>query len=168
MQTFTLRSFKLRIRHRRKIFLRFLSRLEKNPPAKLDAIAERIDKEVWKEVDCVSCGNCCKTMSPTYTAKDIKRISVHLKLSVNDFKNRWLLKEKGTGDWINKSTPCQFMDRRTNLCNVYEVRPADCAGFPHLPKKKMVEYIHVHKQNIDSCPATFTMIEKMMNRIEKQ
>jgi hypothetical protein len=45
------------------------------------------------------------------------------------------------------------------------VRPADCAGFPHLKKKKMVDYIHVHQQNISYCPATYKMVEKMQERL---
>jgi Fe-S-cluster containining protein len=54
---------------------------------------------------------------------------------------------------------------KTNMCSIYEVRPADCAGFPHLTKKKMTEYIHVHKQNIEYCPATYKMVEKMKDLI---
>jgi hypothetical protein len=52
------------------------------------------------------------------------------------------------------------------MCSIYDVRPADCAGFPHLNKKKMVEYIHVHKQNVEYCPATYLMVEQMMQRID--
>jgi len=29
----------------------------------------------------------------------------------------------------------------------------------------MSEYIHVHQQNIEYCPATYKMVEKMMERI---
>ena len=65
------------------------------------------------------------------------------------------------GDWINKSTPCQFLDLKTNLCSIYEVRPADCASFPHLTKKKVLDYIDVHKQNITECPAAYKMVEKL-------
>jgi len=50
---------------------------------------------------------------------------------------------------------------------VYEVRPADCAGFPHLTKKRIVDYIHIHKQNLDECPATFRLIEKMNELVNK-
>jgi len=100
-------------------------------------------------------------MSPTYTNADIKRIAGYLKISADEMKTKWLRKERGTGNWLNKTLPCQFLDVETNLCNVYDVRPADCAGFPHLTKKKFSEYIHVHKQNLDECPATFKMVEKM-------
>jgi len=87
-------------------------------------------------------------------------------MSVQGFKDKWLYKERGTGDWMNRSTPCQFLDLETNLCNIYEVRPVDCAGFPHLPRKKMVEFMHVHKQNVEYCPATYRMVEKMMERLK--
>jgi uncharacterized protein len=162
-----LRSFKSKLRHKRKSFRSFLSKLEKNPPRNLDNITTQVDKEVWKEIDCLSCANCCKVMTPTFTTKDIKRISAHLDMTVPEFKKKWLKKERGTGDLINKSTPCQFLNLETHLCNIYEVRPTDCAGFPHLPKKKMLDYIHIHKQNIDYCPATFKMVEKMTVLIDK-
>ena len=105
-------------------------------------------------------------MSPTYNGRDLKRISAFLNMSVKDFKEKWLLKDD-LGDWLNKSQPCQFLDLKTNMCSIYEVRPDDCAGFPHLPKKKMVEYMHVHKQNLEYCPATYKMVEKMKLLLEK-
>ena len=70
-----LRSFKQKVRHHQKAFKKFLGKIEKNPPRHLDKIAEEIDAAVWKEVDCLSCANCCKSMSPTFTNTDIKRIA---------------------------------------------------------------------------------------------
>ncbi|NCT92988.1 MAG: YkgJ family cysteine cluster protein [Chitinophagaceae bacterium] len=160
-----LRSFKQRVRHHKQRLKRFLGKIEKNPPRRLDKLAEEISVEVWKEVDCLSCANCCKTMSPTFTKKDISRISDHLGMSAEEFREKWLYFDEEDGDWMNKKQPCQFLDLRSNMCAIYEVRPDDCAGFPHLTKKKMVEYIHVHQQNIAYCPATFKMVEKMMDRI---
>jgi len=46
------------------------------------------------------------------------------------------------------------------------VRPADCAGFPHLVKKPLKDYMHVHKQNIEYCPATMLFVEKMFGAIK--
>ena len=107
-------------------------------------------------------------MTPTYSEKDMKRISAHLNMTEQEFKDKWLYKERSTGDWLNKSTPCQFLDLKTNMCSIYEVRPADCAGFPHFSKKKMVYYMHVHKQNLEYCPATYRMVEKMMEKLKPQ
>ena len=105
-------------------------------------------------------------MTPTYTVKDMKRISAHFGMTVREFKDKWLYKERSSGDWMNRDTPCQFLDLQTNMCTVYDIRPLDCAGFPHLPRKKMVEYMHVHKQNVEFCPATYRMVEKMMEKLK--
>jgi Fe-S-cluster containining protein len=99
-------------------------------------------------------------MTPTFTKKDLDRIAPHFGLTPDEFKLKWLYLDKN-GDWMNKKTPCQFLDLKTNMCSIYSIRPDDCAGFPHLTKKKMKDYIHVHKQNISYCPATFTMVKKM-------
>ena len=147
--------------HRLKPLFRFLNRLKRNPPKDLQSIAIKASSNAWQGVECLSCANCCKTMTPTYTNKDIKKIAAYLKMPAIEMKKKWLKKERGTGNWLNKTTPCQFLDMETNMCNVYEVRPADCSGFPHLTKKKIVDYIHIHKQNLDECPATFKLVEKM-------
>ncbi len=159
------RSFKQKVRYHQKAFKKFLGKIEKNPPKGLDKMAEAIDAEVWQEVDCLSCANCCKSMTPTFTEKDVKRISAHVGMSVIDFKEKWLKYEKSDKDWVNQTQPCQFLNLQNNMCSIYEVRPVDCSGFPHLKKKKMVEYIHVHQQNIEYCPATYKMVEKMMDRM---
>jgi Fe-S-cluster containining protein len=152
----------MKARHNKRRFRRFLTSLEKNVPKKLDAAAAVSDKAVWQEVDCLSCANCCKTMSPTYTLKDIKRISAHLMMTPDEFKKKWLYLDKREGDWMNKSQPCQFLNLADNKCSIYEVRPADCAGFPHHTKRRMVDYMHVYKQNVEYCPATYKMVERMM------
>ncbi len=160
-----LRSFKQKVNHHAKSMKKFLGKIEKNPPKGLDKIAAQIDAEVWQEIDCLSCANCCKTMSPTFTAKDIKRIADHFDMTPKEFKEKWLYFEEEDGDWMNTKQPCQFLNKANNMCSIYLVRPADCAGFPHLTKKKMVDYIHVHQQNISYCPATYKMVEKMQERL---
>jgi Fe-S-cluster containining protein len=165
MTKYNLRSFRKKAKVHKRSLRRFLTRLEKNPPRGLDKLAALTEKEVWSEMDCQSCANCCKTMTPVYSPRDIRRIARHQGMTVADFKEKWLRKERNTGDWINKTTPCQFLDLGTNKCNIYAIRPADCSGFPHLSKKKMTDYMHVHKQNVDLCPATFKLVEKMMERL---
>jgi uncharacterized protein len=145
----------------------FLTRLETVKPKGLDKMAEQVDKEVWQETDCLACANCCKTMTPTFTPQDIKRIAAHFNQTPDEFREKWLYKQRGTGDWLNKKEPCQFLDLNTNKCSIYEIRPADCAGFPHHTKKHFTEWVHVYKQNVEYCPATFKMVEKMMERVGK-
>jgi len=162
MQLVNLRSFKQKVRHNRRRFRLFLSRLEKNPPKDLKRMTVVADKFTWSETDCLSCANCCKTMSPTYTPEDIKRIAQHLNMTTRAFKEKWLYKDKKDGDWMNVKQPCQFLNLVDNKCSIYEVRPADCSGFPHHDKRKMTDYVHVYKQNVEYCPATYKWVEKIM------
>lgn len=162
-QLVNIKSFRAKVARNKKKMQEFVQRIDDRPPANLDAICAESDAAVWTEIDCTTCANCCKRMSPTYTAADIKRIAAYLHISVSEFKKKWLYREEGeTKDWLNVSTPCQFLDMTTNRCSIYEVRPLDCATFPHLSKQNMKEYFHVHRQNVEYCPATYRMIEKMM------
>jgi hypothetical protein len=45
------------------------------------------------------------------------------------------------------------------------VRPADCASFPHLNKKPVTDYMYIHHQNIEYCPAAYKFVEKLKERI---
>ena len=155
------RSFKQKVRFNKKIFRSFITKLEINPPKNIHQMLDEVDKEVWKETDCLSCGNCCKKMTPTFTPQDIKRISGHFEMTPTAFKSKWLVYEKDDKDWQNKKQPCQFLNLKDNKCSIYAIRPADCAGFPHLTKRKATDYLHIHKQNIEYCPATYKMVEKM-------
>lgn len=150
-----------------KPLFRLLGKINRKAPRNIQSYAIKASDAAWKNLDCLECANCCKAMTPTYTNADMKRIAAHLDISVDEMKKRWLKKERSTGDWINKTTPCQFLDLKTNMCSIYAVRPADCAGFPHLHKRKFVDYIHVHKQNLSECPATFKMIDAMNEMINR-
>lgn len=163
MQAVNFRSFRKKLSLYRKPFRSFLFRTEKQQPIGIDKVTPVVAAEVWEEVDCLSCANCCKKMTPTFTRQDLKRISAHFGQTPEAFSKQWLEKDKNK-DMVNVNQPCQFLNLEDNKCSIYAIRPVDCAGFPHLTKKKWSEYAHVHKQNLDYCPATFKMVEKMMLR----
>jgi Fe-S-cluster containining protein len=165
MATVNLRSFRQIVRHNKRKIRGFLTRLRNNPPRGLDNLKLEADKHAWSRTDCLDCANCCKTMSPTYTKKDVQRISTHLGMTEKAFREKWLYKDK-IGDWMNVKQPCQFLDLKTNMCDIYAVRPADCAGFPHHHKKKMVEYMHMYQQNIEYCPATYRVVEYINEQLK--
>jgi hypothetical protein len=140
--------------------------MEKKAPGNLRLITLEASELAWAKTDCMDCANCCKTMSPTYSRRDITRISKWLGMTRKSFTNKWLYKD-GTGDWINKKTPCQFLDMKTNLCGIYDVRPRDCAGFPYHGTKKIMEYGHMYRQNVEFCPATNRLVEIMQAGIRE-
>jgi hypothetical protein len=163
--TVNLRTFRNLVSRNKKRLRNFLFRLERKAPRNLHLVALEASKLAWSKTDCIDCANCCKTMSPTYSQNDISRISKHLGMTNKAFKEKWLYKDR-EGDWINKKQPCQFLDQKTNLCTVYDVRPRDCAGFPYHGTKKIRDYGHMYRQNIEFCPATNRLVEIMQAGIQ--
>lgn len=158
--TVNLRSFKNLVSRNKKRLRSFLFRMERKSPRNLHLVTLQANELAWAKTDCMDCANCCKTMSPTYSQKDITRISKYLGMSRKSFTDKWLYRDN-TGDWINKKQPCQFLDLKTNLCGIYEVRPRDCAGFPYHGTKKIKDYGHMYRQNVEFCPATNRLVEIM-------
>jgi uncharacterized protein len=143
---------------------RFINKIEKNPPKGINSLAKKLEQQVWEQIDCLSCANCCKKMSPTFTKKDIKRIAPALGFTVQGFKDKYLYLDK-VGDWMNTKQPCQFLGK-DNKCSIYEIRPDDCRLFPHLSRYKVSEFVYIHKQNINYCPASYTMVSKLMEAVK--
>lgn len=144
----------------------FLKKLDELVPEDMPLLVKAADREVWETVNCMKCANCCKTMTPTYTKADIGRIAAHLRMTARQFTDKWLKKEEDTGDWVNQSQPCQFLI--DNKCSIYEVRPKDCAEFPHHNKKPFDAYNDTFSNNVDKCPATYLLVSKLKAKVEAE
>ncbi len=73
------------------------------------------------------------------------------------------LKADEDGDLVLKTLPCPFLGT-DNRCTVYEVRPRDCAEYPHTQKKGFSSRTHGIANNSLTCPAVFYIIEQMRAR----
>jgi uncharacterized protein len=156
-----LKSFRISASKNHKRLTSFLKKFDKKFIPELYPVQMKLDSEVWQEVDCLSCANCCKTMTPTFTAADKKRIAAYLNTTPRELYKKYFEKDPDNGDTVNKIQPCQWLDLKDNKCSIYEVRPLDCSTFPHHNKKKFDDYNHVYQQNIDKCPATYKLVLKM-------
>jgi hypothetical protein len=58
-----------------KVMRATLKRLKQRPPRDLDEQFEKLHEKAFKQIDCLDCGNCCKTTSPMLFEKDIERLS---------------------------------------------------------------------------------------------
>lgn len=160
-----LEKFKQEAGEKRKGLESFIKQVEEAPPKQLDQLLEEEDVKVWQEVDCTTCANCCKTMTPVFTKADIKRIATHFRMTPKAFFDKWLVREKDSGNTVNAQQPCQFLVE--DKCSIYEVRPADCAEFPHHYQRPFPLYSDTFIQNLHRCPATFNLIERLKKRIEQ-
>jgi uncharacterized protein len=163
-----LKAFKRKANKSKPGMVKFLKKFDKKFIPRMHATTLVLDKEVWQEVDCLSCANCCKTMTPTYTPADLKRIALYLNTTPKALFDQYMMKDPDNGDTVNKSTPCQWLNLKDNKCSIYDVRPIDCSGFPHHTKKRFDNYNHVYEQNIDKCPATYALVQKVQKWVEAE
>ncbi len=161
-----LEKFRKKAESKRKSLENFLQKLDDTVPEDLSEIVEEEDNKVWQNIDCTTCANCCKTMTPVFTPDDIRRIATHLRMTPRAFSEKWLIKEEDTGSIVNRSVPCSFLEN--NKCSIYEVRPQDCAEFPHHQKRPFDLYNETFIQNITRCPATFELVKSIKKRIENE
>lgn len=161
-----LEKFAANAARKKKSLSKFLDQLDELLPPDLQEIVDKADAKVWAETDCTSCANCCKTMTPTFSKRDITTIAAHLNMTVREFRDKWLYKEKESGDWVNTTQPCQFL-ATNNMCSIYEVRPADCAEFPHHNKKPFDDYNTMFKTNMMHCPATLALVYKVKKVVKR-
>lgn len=136
--------------------------LKKKKPKDLDQRFAKIHEEVFQEVDCLTCANCCKTTSPMFFDKDIERLASHLKMKPGQFIESYLFLDTD-GIYALKSSPCPFLGE-DNYCSVYEYRPKACREYPHTNHRKMVTKLELALKNTEICPA----VEMILKRIENQ
>lgn len=161
MQQLNVQYYRNRAYQKKKSLAAFLKKLKRKPPKNLLEKVKAADKEVWKEISCITCANCCKTMTPTWNKNEIKKVAAFVGLDYQSYYDKYITVDEDNGDLVNKSTPCQHLDLKTNLCKVYEVRPKDCKHFPHFIRKDFTDQTQVYTENLHRCPATLLLIEKL-------
>lgn len=143
----------------------YFKKLKRKPPRDLDYQMQDIHDEVFDEVDCLSCANCCKTTGPLFTDRDITRIAKHFKMKERAFIDTYLRLDE-ENDYVLQEVPCAFLGA-DNYCMIYDVRPKACAEFPHTDRKKFQQISHLTLKNVAICPAAYAVVEKMKERIPK-
>lgn len=134
----------------------------------IDQAVETAYKTVSEKVDCTLCANCCRTLSPTLTMADAKRLARHLGLTVKAFTTQYLqkIKQNKKKFLIFQKRPCPFLKK--NLCTVYEVRPRDCRSYPHLHRRGFVFRVRQSVENYDCCPIVFNTVEALKNKLARR
>lgn len=125
----------------------------------VDNLFHEAHYEVFEEIDCLKCANCCKTTSPIFRDVDINRLSKRLKTNPSQFISNYLHMDN-EGDYVLNSSPCVFL-QEDNKCEVYEDRPLACREYPHTNRKKMKQILTLTLKNTEVCPAVSRIFSKI-------
>lgn len=140
---------------------RFFDRLKNKKIKNLDQAFHPVHEKVFDKVDCLKCGNCCKTTSPIFTDIDIDRIAKHLRIRPAELVNQHLHLDSDQ-DYVLNSTPCTFLGY-DNYCSIYEFRPKACREYPHTDRKNIASILPLTLANTQVCPAVYDIVEQLKN-----
>lgn len=121
--------------------------------------AQQIHEEVFDEMDCLMCANCCKSIPPILSQRDVKRISKSLGNSPAEFRKKYLIVDED-GDTVINTSPCPFL-KSGNKCRIYEVRPAACRAYPHSGEQLFLKNLSHHKRNMKYCPGLMEIMRRL-------
>lgn len=137
----------------------FFKSIKKRRFNELDQHIHALHEEVFEEMDCLACGNCCRTLGPRITDRDIERLASALRIKEQDVIHRYLRIDED-GDYVFQSMPCPFLGT-DNFCSVYKYRPKACREYPHTDRKKFMQIHALTIKNAETCPAVYKILEQL-------
>jgi uncharacterized protein len=141
----------------------FFKQLARVDPRKLDELVHALHQEVFEEIDCLDCANCCRTLGPRITEADVNRISSALKIKPFELIAEHLHKDED-GDLVFNSMPCPFLDAE-NYCTIYNDRPRACRDYPHTDRRRIYQILPLTLKNSFICPAVYEIVERLKEKV---
>ena len=138
---------------------RFFKQLKKKPPKNLDEIVQSLHEEAFENFDCLTCANCCGSISPMITDKDVERLTKPLRLKPSQVIEQYMHLDE-EHDYVFNHAPCPFL-MADNYCSVYEYRPKACREYPHTNRKRFYQVLDLTLKNTFICPAVYEIVEKL-------
>jgi Fe-S-cluster containining protein len=129
--------------------------------AKMEREILALHEEAMEEIDCLACGNCCRTLGPMILPKDVDTMARALRLKPADFIEKYLRTDEDR-DMVFRQMPCPFLGA-DNYCSIYENRPKACREYPHTDRKKFYQIYTLSMKNAETCPVVFRVLEQLKN-----
>ncbi|MFA6872291.1 MAG: YkgJ family cysteine cluster protein [Bacteroidaceae bacterium] len=137
----------------------FFKKIKKRRFNELDQHMQALHEEVFEEIDCLACANCCRTLGPRITDRDIERLADALRMKEQEVITTYLHIDED-GDYVFQSMPCPFLGS-DNYCSVYKNRPKACREYPHTDRKKFMQIHALTIKNAETCPAVYQILEQL-------
>ena len=140
---------------------RFIQKNKKKLEA-MDLHVHSHHEEISERTDCLSCANCCRSLGPRITDKDVERISKLLRMKSSELMTKYLRVDED-GDIVFRSMPCPFLGD-DNYCAIYDSRPKACREYPHTDRKRFYQIYNLSIKNAYTCPIVFEVLEEITKR----
>lgn len=139
-----------------------LKQLKRKSSSEVDNLFQELHYEVFEEINCLDCANCCSTISPIITDRDIDKMAKALKMKPSEVVEKYLRIDEDN-DYVYRSEPCPFLGS-DNYCSIYEDRPKACREYPHTDRRKIQQLFNLTLKNAKVCPAVYLVLERARNK----
>ena len=131
-------------------------------PAELDSHCQRLHRTLFSGYDCSRCRNCCKQYHGLIPAQDIERDAAFLSLTEEEFRARFLAKERVSGEdaYNTKSEPCDFL-QKDGICLLNGFKPESCKKFPYTDQPDRISSLFSFLSVISVCPVAYEIWEQL-------
>jgi len=141
---------------------RFVNFLKEIDGDEVDEQVFALNNVIAPQINCTTCGNCCKSLMVNINDEEADNLSAHLQMPRKIFDEKFI--ERGSSMMILNSIPCHFLVE--NKCSVYEYRFEGCKEFPalHLPlfnRRLFTVFMHYGR-----CPIIFNVVEALKERLD--
>ena len=141
---------------------RFIKRMKKKLPGNLDEVVHALHDKAFEEFDCLSCANCCSSISPMMSDKDVERLATALKMKPSQVIEQYMHIDE-EHDYVFNQAPCPFL-MPDNYCSVYENRPKACREYPHTDRRRFGQLLSLTLKNCEVCPIVFRVVEGLKEK----
>jgi len=143
---------------------RKLLEIKKRPPDRLDRMVQEIHYKVFDKVDCPTCAECCKRISPRINQYDLLRAAEALRMKPSEFVEKYCRRDN-EGDYVFNTKPCPFLGHG-NYCEIYKDRPSACRDYPHTDRRRFYQLIELSITNAEVCPAVADILEELVRKVK--
>jgi Fe-S-cluster containining protein len=137
---------------------KLLKQLKRRPSSEVDEIFQTLHEDVFEEINCLDCANCCSTISPIITNRDVDKIARALRVKPSEVVEKYLEIDEDN-DYVFRNHPCPFLGS-DNYCSIYVDRPKACREYPHTDRRKIQQLFNLTLKNAKVCPAVYLILER--------
>lgn len=136
----------------------FLVFLQQENSNKIDELVAALNNTISPAINCLQCGNCCKSLMINVTENEVKTVSNYLQISRQDFYNTYV--EKGSSMMVINTIPCHFL-QSNNACSIYPQRFSGCKEFPAMHIPKFTKRLFTTFMHYGRCPIIYNVVEAL-------
>jgi len=128
-------------------------------PQELDVQFKQLHEKYFAMYDCSKCHNCCIKLKGTIPENDLKRDAEYLKVTINEFKGKYLDDKPSNHEYDTKNCPCDFFNGKE--CILGDCKPEACKAYPHTNKDNRLASMWSIVDNASICPVVYEIIEEL-------